>query len=380
MENTLVGGDSTLVLWMILMLTSVLGFWVDSSRFGKKISGIAIVLIVSMMLSNFGAIPKSAAAYDLVWTYLVPLAIPLLLLKANLRRIVSESRMLLIAFILGALGTLVGAVAGFLILPLGIDGHKLAAVLSSTYIGGSMNMVAIMQAVDLDAAQATASVAADNVVGVIYLAFLAVVPSIMFLNKWYRLPSVTEKSASNPSSKEEPVDVILNPLHMALVMGISFSICALGNWLAIALGLENFSIVMITLITLVLANTIPDTLDSIMGGYEIGLLFMYLFFVVVGASADVAILIDQAAIIALYAAIIVLFHMVFIFGGNRLLKLDSMEIVIASNACVSGAASAAAFAAVNGRRDLVAPAVLLGVFGYATANFIGVGLWVILGG
>ena len=68
-----------------------------------------------------------------------------------------------------------------------------------------------------------------------------------------------------------------------------------------------------------------------------------------------------------------------IFGASRLFRLDLMEVVIASNACAAGPASAAALAAGKQRPDLVAPAVLLGVFGYAIANFIGVGIAAWLG-
>ena len=38
-------------------------------------------------LSNLRIIPTEAAAYDFVWDYVVPLAIPMLLLQANVKKI-----------------------------------------------------------------------------------------------------------------------------------------------------------------------------------------------------------------------------------------------------------------------------------------------------
>ena len=61
-------------------------------------SGLAIVLATGMALSNLGIVPKQAPAYGVVWSYLVPVAIPLLLLKADLRRILAETGGLLPPF------------------------------------------------------------------------------------------------------------------------------------------------------------------------------------------------------------------------------------------------------------------------------------------
>ena len=43
-------------------------------------------------------LPTQAPIYDVTWTYLVPLAIPLLLLRADLRRILREAGPTLVAF------------------------------------------------------------------------------------------------------------------------------------------------------------------------------------------------------------------------------------------------------------------------------------------
>jgi len=48
------------------------------------------------------------------------------------------------------------------------------------------------------------------------------------------------------------------------------------------------------------------------------------------------------------------------------------EVIIASNACAAGPTTAAALAASKGWRTLVTPAIMLGVFGYVVANFVGV--------
>ena len=68
-----------------------LGFWIDGHPIGKKTSGVVWVLVVAMVCSNLGLIPLASPVYDFVGGSLVPLAIPLLLLKGDLRKIFRES-------------------------------------------------------------------------------------------------------------------------------------------------------------------------------------------------------------------------------------------------------------------------------------------------
>ncbi len=370
--QSLIHADWTYALWSALVLLAAFGFWADTTKLGSTISGIAATMAIAMLLSNFGILPKTADAYGIIWSYLVPLAIPLLLLKADLRRVISETGGMLIAFFLGAFGTTLGAILGFYLLPLGEEAPKLAGVFSATYIGGSMNMAAVSQAVSLDPAMAIASVAADNVVGVAYLAFLAMIPSLAVFRWWFRFSHSTEGADNNRAENIEKPAPQLNLQHLGVAIGLSFAICAVAKALAEYLGVGSYSIMFITAITLLIANIFPKQLKNLQGDYDIGQFFMYLFFVAIGVSADVVAMMDSAMVVALYALIIVVSHAIVIFGASRFFKLDLFEVVIASNACAAGPAPAAALAAGRGRHDLVAPAVLLGVFGYAVANFIGI--------
>lgn len=372
----MIEADWTLTLWAVLAALAALGFWGDRTRVGRNVSGLAIVLATGMALSNFGIVPRQSPVYGVVWTYLVPLAIPMLLFKADLRRVLVETRGMLLPFVLGAVGTMLGALLGMWLLPLGEHAAKLAGVFSATYIGGSMNMAAVTQAVDLEPSLATASVAADNVVGVLYLAFLALAPSLIFLQRWFRTSPEGLQSGDSPDDVDDSAPRVtpLDPLHLGIGVALSFAICALGQALAAWFGVAGYTILFITAITVILANVFPRQLDRLKGDYEIGLFLMYLFFAAIGISADVVAMINSAMEIAVFAAIVIICHALMIFGLGRVFHTDLMDTVIASNACVAGPATAAALAAGKGRADLVVPAVLLGVFGYAVANFVGVGL------
>ena len=69
-------------------------------------------------------------------TYLVPMALPLLLFKANIREIAKNSGRLLILFLLSACGTMLGSVIAFFTVGRFIpEVGKFLAMITGSYIG-----------------------------------------------------------------------------------------------------------------------------------------------------------------------------------------------------------------------------------------------------
>lgn len=95
-----------------------------------------------MALANLGYITPHPKEADIVFKYILPLAIPLLLLSANISRILRETGTLLAAFLLGTAATVVSSWAAMVIFPLralGDEGWKIAAALTARHIGGAVN-------------------------------------------------------------------------------------------------------------------------------------------------------------------------------------------------------------------------------------------------
>lgn len=376
MSFPLISPDWDFALWAVMIGIAGFGFWADSTRIGKQVSGVGIMLVVAMIFGNFGVIPHAAPAYDVVWSFLIPIAVPLLLLKANLRRIIPETGPMLGAFFLGVAGTLAGAVLGLLLLPLGDAGADLAGILSATYIGGSMNFAAVAEALGFtESTLLTATLAADNVVGTLHILLVVLIPSIAIMRRWIPSPIVenAEPLAGDETAPGEEV-IPFNLVHISLVLTISLCIGAIGYGLAGLMNIPNYGILFITAITLLVANVFHNQLENLHGGFEIGMMMMYIFFATIGAGADVAVMIDAGVMIFVYASFIVLTHVVVIVLGAKLFKMDLAEVVVASLACIGGPVAPAAISASRGWKTLVTPGLMVGILGYAIANFIGVGL------
>ena len=95
---------------LILVGVAVSIYLEQTYRWAAKISGPVLCLVAAMLLANLKVMPSEAPVYDLVDAYLIPVAIPLLLFRANVARILRSTGRMFLAFHLSALGTLVGAV------------------------------------------------------------------------------------------------------------------------------------------------------------------------------------------------------------------------------------------------------------------------------
>lgn len=58
--------------------------------------------LIGLAASNLGIISSNAPAFSIVLEFLLPLAVPLLLYRADLRRVIKSTGALLLAFLLGS--------------------------------------------------------------------------------------------------------------------------------------------------------------------------------------------------------------------------------------------------------------------------------------
>ena len=146
------------------------------TQLGKALSANIVTMALALLVANIGIVPFSSPVYNLVNKSLVPLAVPLFLFDSDIRRIVTDTGSLLLAFVVGALSTIIGTLVAFPLIPLkslGIDqGWRVACALAARHIGGAINFVAVADTLNVQSSAVSAAIAADNVVVAIYFSFL----------------------------------------------------------------------------------------------------------------------------------------------------------------------------------------------------------------
>ena len=87
--------------WSLLSMTSFAGVAAEKTALGSMLSSPLVTMGLSMILCNVGLLPPAHTGYRFVLNYLVPLAVPLLLLDADLFRCFRIMGSLLKAFLVG---------------------------------------------------------------------------------------------------------------------------------------------------------------------------------------------------------------------------------------------------------------------------------------
>ncbi len=394
MSQSFISPDNTWVLWAIITGWAAFSIYLEQKyTWAAKLSGAIIALIGAMVLSNLNIIPVDSPVYDTVWGYVVPLAIPLLLLQCNIKKIWKESGRILIIFLIGSIGTVAGSLIAFSFLGKHVPYlAEIAGMMTGSYIGGGVNFVALADSFEIPGEMVSATVVADNMLMALYFLVLITIPSISFFRKHFRHPyqdkmdsmSVGEEGTT-AAAYWKGKDISLKDI--AYSVATSFIIVAISSVISkffasviptsnIILKLLNVMLgnqyLIITTITMIFATAAPGFFGNINGAQEIGTVLIYLFFVVIGVPASITLIITNSPLLLLFCGIMVLINMTVSFGIGKVFNFSMEEIILASNANIGGPTTATAMAISKGWNDLVAPIMLVGTLGYVIGTYAGI--------
>ena len=250
---TLVSSQNTWMLMTIMCGAVAVSIYLEQKyTWASRISGAVIALVMALVLVNTGIIPTSAPLYDdVVWGYAVPLAIPLLLLQANLQKIWRETGRLLFIFLIGSVGTVCGAVLGTWLLGPFVPGlPKVAAMMTGSYIGGGVNFTALADAFKAGGTLVSSATVADNLNMAVYFLVLLAIAGNAFFRRVYTHPHIDAVLQNGVSEEGKTLaaaywgrkdislkDIAIDLAYAVIVVTISKMIAAgvagiisKGNW------------------------------------------------------------------------------------------------------------------------------------------------------
>ena len=386
--QSLISPDDTMVLFFVVAGAAAFGIYSEHKKWFGKLSGILVTMISMSLLAMAGVVPVASnpnikvEVYDLVFSYFIPISIPMLLFSSNIIKIVKESGKLLVAYILGAIGIVIGCFIAYGLIGLGPDSGKTAGVIAATLIGGSVNFIAAAEALNFSTNPLfTATIAVDNFVSNLYTLFLFLTPSLLFLSRFFVKPKAENRIEESESKK---VEFPITMERIAVSVFIAALIAGAGSFVSPYLQSLfqtdiNLSILIITIFAVLAANLFPKQLQPLENtAFSVGLWMMYVFLAVIGAATNIQQIFSIGPAVLAFYLTIMLFHFMFLLALAKLFKLDVYEVVISSAANIMGPSVAAPMAASMGQKKLVTPGILVGILGYVIGTFIGVSIAIYL--
>ena len=383
---TLISPDNDFAIMAALFIIAGLAFLAEKTRLGSHLTGAVIAILGAIGAANLRIIPHSAPAFDFVFSYFVPVLIPLFLFRANLRHMLFETTRMTGAFLIAALGTVLGVIAAVSVLDLSelasmadlepaLREAGIAGLFASTYIGGSVNYAALgdITALRTDASFFSAATATDNLFSAVFLGVLALLPGWRFLAS--RFESHVHVTEDVPAEAEEPITAASLTLAAATAIGF----VAVGDAITSWIGAPALRYAIITALVVCAATAFPHWMARLRGAFEMGVGLAFVFFAAIAAGADLVAMVRIAPLLIVLVTILLSVHLLVLLVLGRAFGLTLPELITASNAAVLGATTAPALAAARGWHDLVTPGVLVGVLGYALGTFVGTGLFYLLG-
>ncbi|MDU5223940.1 MAG: DUF819 family protein [Finegoldia magna] len=395
--GSFISAESTWILWAVLASCAALAIYLEQKyTWASKVTGCILALTFTLILSNLKIIPTEAPVYDAVWDYVVPLAVPMLLFNADIKKIGRDSGRVLIIYLFSGIGTILGGFVAYFALKNAIPAlNDIVPMFVGTYTGGSVNFVAMSQQYKVPGATVSAALVADNLLMALYFFTLMALPTMAVINKHYKMPLVNALEEQSESDKEANKTMAakywgakeISLKDIAFTVALSFVIVAISDKLATVFGdlfkgegavsaifggLLGNKYLLMTTFTMILASVFPKQISSIRGSQEIGTFLIYLFFAVIGAPASIGLILRESPLLLVFALIVVLINLIVSLIFGKLFKFNIEEIIIASNANVGGPTTAAAMAVSKGWTELIVPALLVGTLGYVIGNYYGI--------
>ena len=353
----------------------------------KKISSAVVCTLLGITLANIGVIEHTGPVHQSVFTFAIPYAIVLVIMGTDLRELASAGRPLIVAYLAACFGSLVGGVVAGATMAgwVGPETWKLSGAFSAAFAGGGMNFTAVGQGLEIDTSTFAAAALADNLSTVPYLllqVWLAGMLATMFLRRT-RLGGATawagERTgeAAVDEAEAEPdedamrrrwTDSDINITDMAILGALPL----VALWLArIMDGIYPLipEVLWLTTIALIVAQL--PWVRKLRGAEMLSYFALHIFFIVLGAASELGMVFEAGLPIFGFMIAIIAVHVVVAYGVGWLTRIDLPTISIASQAAIGGPGSALAIGMAMKWHRLVAPAVIVGIFGYALGNYLG---------
>ena len=355
--------------------------------FFEKIGPVLILYILGVIIGNLPWINEGT--YEIknaITTVMIPLALPMMLFGCSFNK--KDMKGVLRSLLAGILGILVSVICGFLLFGkyLGEDGPAIAALLTGCETGGTINMAALQQALEVPSEQFLLLNTYDMIICFLYFIFL-----LSFGIKWFRklLPVNLEdyseedereiqahiaKDRANPYkglwSKKGITQIIKILIAVVIVCGLSYAATLLfpKNWF--------MPVFIMMLTTLALAASFTKPVKKMDKSFDIGMYLIYIFSIAMASMADLLKLNLREGIYTFLFLFFIIFISLFLqLLFSKLFKVDADMMIASSVSLINSPPFVPMVVTAMKNKRVLVPGITIGLIGFAIGNYLGMLLY-----
>lgn len=380
------------------LLAAILGavFWASSlshpwvRRFFTVIPALLLCYFLPSLLTTFGLVdPEESQLYFIASRFLLPAALVLLTISADLPAVMGLGPKALIMFFTGTLGVMIGGPVALLLTSwvapdlLGAGPEAIwrgMATVAGSWIGGSANQAALYEIFEAGPDTFSIWIAVDVVVANIWMAVvLWIAANQVKMDRLFRADTTALDRVRDRAEAYETENARIPTLKdLIFIVAVGFGAVGLSHAIAdplsawfgesypwaqrLSLDSSFFWLVLIaTIIGVVLSFTGARKLQG-PGAAKVGSVLVYVLVATVGLNMNIGAILESP-VYFLIGGVWMLIHVALMFGMAFLIRSPSFFLGVGSMANIGGAASAPVAAAAF-HPSLAPVGVLLAVVGY----------------
>ncbi|MDO9076430.1 MAG: DUF819 family protein, partial [Brevundimonas sp.] len=362
------------------LLAAILGavFWASSlshpwvKRFFTVIPALLLCYFLPSLLTTFGVVdPEESRLYFIASRFLLPAALVLLTISADLPAVMGLGPKALIMFFTGTLGVMIGGPVALLLTSwvapdlLGAGPEAIwrgMATVAGSWIGGSANQAALYEIFEAGPDTFSIWIAVDVVVANIWMAVvLWIAANQVKMDKLFRADTTALDRVRDRAEAYETENARIPTLKdLIFIVAVGFGAVGLSHAIAdplsvwfgesypwaqrLSLDSSFFWLVLIaTVIGVLLSFTGARKLQG-PGAAKVGSVLVYVLVATVGLNMNIGAILESP-VYFLIGGVWMLVHVALMFGMAFLIRSPSFFLGVGSMANIGGAASAPVAAA-----------------------------------
>lgn len=390
----LITNDAVVLGLLAVILAGV--FWASSlpnkgvQRFFAFVPALLLCYFLPSLLTTFGVVdPETSRLYFIASRFLLPAALVLLTVSADLPAVFRLGPKALIMFFTGTLGVMLGGPIALLLTSwvapdlMGAGPEAIwrgMATVAGSWIGGSANQTALYEIYGAGPDVFSIWIAVDVIVANIWMAgVLWIAANQVRVNRLLRADaSAVDRVREKAEAYETENARIPSLKDLIFIVGVGFGAVGLSHALAdplsawfganapwaqrLSLDSSFFWLVLIATVIGVALSFTPARKLQGPGAAKVGSVFVYILVATVGLNMNIGAILDSPAYF-LIGLVWMAVHVLLLFAVAWLIKAPAFFLGVGSMANIGGAASAPVAAAAF-HPSLASVGVLLAVVGY----------------